>query len=62
MTRELAPKASEEPHCPNRTQEVIVREMMPAPEKNKTLSLKHLTSDENMSKAMRRLFEALDFG
>jgi hypothetical protein len=67
MNRELTPKASEEPHCSNRTQEVIVREIMPTPGKKKkntrkikTLNSKNLTSDENMSEAMRRLFQNND--
>jgi hypothetical protein len=66
MNRELTPKANEEPHCSKRKQEVIVREIMPSPEekkntrKRKTLTSKHLTLDENMSKAMRRLFQNND--
>jgi hypothetical protein len=42
MNRQLIPKASEEPHCSKRTQEVIVREIMPTPEKKKNTALEAL--------------------
>jgi hypothetical protein len=42
MNRELTPKASEEHHCSNRTQEVIVYEIMPTPEKKKYIGIEKL--------------------
>jgi hypothetical protein len=42
MNRDLTAKASEEPHCSKRTQEVIVREIMPPPEKKKNTELEAL--------------------
>jgi hypothetical protein len=42
MSRELTPNASEEPHGSKRTQEVIVREIMPAPEKKRNTEFEAL--------------------
>jgi hypothetical protein len=42
MNRELTPKASEEPHCSKRTREVIVREIMPTPQKMKNTEFEAL--------------------
>jgi hypothetical protein len=42
MNRELAPKASVEPHCSKRTQGVIVCEIMPTPEKKKNTEFEAL--------------------
>jgi hypothetical protein len=60
ISREQAPKANEEPHCSKRTQEVIVRDIVPTPEKKKNTEFEKPDSDENISKAMRRLLQNND--